>query len=243
MPSNTMPSNTMPSEVPTTGPTTTGPATTDSIWVDHVYPWLVCRRNEGATPAEITTQLVGVGWDADAAARTSFRSLRRSDRNALLYGSLCWSVGLTAVGLTTGVHQLLSPAPDRSAAALALTVALVAAPVAIATWFISRRVEDRSTHAIWSPARRAWFGTLATCTAVVGVVRLVTYVYRVIASLTRANPTAPTSASFAQVLVSAAVAVPLFVWSFREWRRSNVVISGLADAAQDATIGGSERAR
>ncbi len=212
---------------PRPAPPVTGAATVS--WSDGVQPWLVRQRNAGATPADITVELVDAGWDADVAASTSFRSLRRSDRNSLLYGALCWSVGLTAVGVTTGLHQLLSVAPDRELAALALTVALVAAPVAVTTHVLAGRVESRSEHAIWSPSRRAWFGTLATCTGVVGVVRLVAYVYAVVASLTGASDAPLTWSAFLQVAVSVAVAVPLFVWSFRGWRRSNVVISALTD--------------
>ncbi|RTL09376.1 MAG: hypothetical protein EKK62_02525, partial [Acidimicrobiia bacterium] len=34
----------------------------------EVTEWLVARRNAGATPAVIATELVARGWDADAAA-------------------------------------------------------------------------------------------------------------------------------------------------------------------------------
>ena len=191
--------------------------------------WLVANRNAGRTPADITTDLVAQGWQADAAATVALRSLRRSDRHALLYGALCWSAGLAAVGLTTGLHQLLKVWPDRQLAAIALTVAVIAAPIAVATGWTARRTERRSSHAVWSPTRRAWFGTLATCTAVVGLVRLVTYIYRVIATLTDATPRPLTAVDLWQVAISLTVAIPLFAWSFIEWRRSNLVISGLTD--------------
>jgi hypothetical protein len=139
------------------------------------------------------------------------------------------------------VHQLLREWPDRQLAALALTVAIIAAPIAVATGWTARRTERRSAHAVWSPSRRAWFGTLATCTAVVGIVRLVTYLYRVMATLTDATSRPLSAVDLWQVAISLVVAIPLFTWSFIEWRRSNVVISGLADAqpgaagADDAT--------
>ena len=35
--------------------------------------WLVLQRNDGHTPAQIATELVAAGWDADTAARTPHR--------------------------------------------------------------------------------------------------------------------------------------------------------------------------
>ena len=198
--------------------------------------WLVANRNAGRTPADITTDLVAQGWQADAAATAALRSLRRSDRHNILYGALCWSAGLAAVGFTTGLHQLLQDQPDRQLAAVALTISVIAAPIAVATGIAARRTERHSSHAVWSPTRRAWFGTLATCTAVVGLVRLVTYIYRVIATLTDATPRPLTAVDLWQVAISLTVAIPLFAWSFIEWRRSNIVISGLTDTDTDPDV-------
>jgi membrane protease YdiL (CAAX protease family) len=204
--------------------------------------WLVIRRNDGATPAEIATQLVRSGWSADAAAAVALRSLRRADRRPLLWFSLCWAAGLAAVGLTTSLHQLLGEVPDRPLAALALTVSLVMAPIAAGCAVLARRVVEQSDLAVWSPDRRAWFGTLAACTAVVGLVRLIAYLYAVVASLVAATEQPLYGRDLAQVGVSLAVALPLFWWSFTEWRRSNVAISGLredraAGAGQSRTAG------
>lgn len=198
----------------------------------EVAQWLALRRNAGDTPAEIASVLVGSGWDADAAAGTALRSLRRSDRHRVLYGALCWSTGLGALGLATGLHQVLSADFDhdaRVAAAFAFTLAVILLPLAAFCAWSAKKVEADSPHAVWSPTRRMWFGTLAACTATVGLVRLIVYVYRMIAAMTgaRYSPLAP-SDQF-QVLVSLAVAVPLFTWSFLEWRRSDVVISGLRE--------------
>jgi hypothetical protein len=190
--------------------------------------WLTGRRNHGATPAEIATDLVANGWSADLAARWALRSLRSSDRQPVLWFALCWSAGLAAVGLTTAAHQLLAPYPDRNLAAVALTLSVVMAPIAFVCGVLARRSEQASTFAVWSPERRFWFGTLAVCTAVVGLVRLITYVYAVIATVVAATPEPLYGRDLAQVAVSLTVAVPLFWWSFTEWRRSNVVLSGLA---------------
>ena len=64
----------------------------------------------------------------------------------------------------------------------------------------------------------------------VGIVRLITYVHAVITSLVTATPQPLYGEDLAQVAVSLGVAVPLFWWSFNEWRRSNLVISGLRPA-------------
>lgn len=193
-----------------------------------VSNWLVARRNAGATPPEITSDLIDSGWPADQAASAAIRSLRRNDRQGLLWFAQCWSAGLGAVGFTTGVHQLLSADVDRPLAALALTVFLVMSPIAVLCGWHARRVEASSEFAVWSPDRECWFGILATCTAVVGLVRLIGYVYTVVSSLIAPAGTMPLDGrDLAQVMVSLSVAVPLFVWSFAQWRRSNVAISGL----------------
>lgn len=189
--------------------------------------WLTARRNDGWTPAEITTVLVAHGWSADVASSWALRSLRSSDRQPVLWFSLCWAAGLAAVGATTAAHQLLAPYPDRGLAAFALTLSVVMAPIAVLCGVLARRAEAASDFAVWSPQRRFWFGTLAVCTAAVGLIRLITYVYAVIAALVAATPEPLYAKDLAQVMISLAVAVPLFWWSFAEWRRSNVVLSGL----------------
>jgi len=189
--------------------------------------WMTARHNQGSTPAEIAEDLVANGWSADEASRRALQSLRSSDRQPVLWFVLCWSAGLAAVGFTTSAHQLLSPFPDRPVAAFALTLAVVMAPIAFICGVLARRSETASTFAVWSPERRFWFGTLAACTAVVGIVRLITYVYAVIASLVAATPEPLYGRDLAQVALSLTVAVPLFWWSFTEWQRSNIVISGL----------------
>lgn len=215
------------------GPSASGPARVQWSGTD-VGHWLAQRRNAGDTPAEIATLLVRHGWDADAAADTSLRSLRRSDRHRVLYATLCWSVGLAALGLATGLHQVLSPHLDHDArvtAAFSFTLVVVLGPLAGFCAWSAKRTEAESPHAVWSPTRRMWFGTLALCTATVGLIRLVTYVYRMIAAMVGARDMALEPSDQFQVVVSLAVAVPLLVWSFLEWRRSDVVISGLRERA------------
>ena len=190
--------------------------------------WLVARRNAGTTPPAVAHELVAAGWSVDAASDAALRSLRSNDRQDLLWFSLCWSTGLCAVGFTTAIHQLLALEPNWPLAAFALTVSLVAAPIAVVSECLARRSEARSRFTVWSPSRRAWFGTLASCTAVVGLVRVVRYLYAVILSMVDGRHGPPLAGqALAQVMVSLAVAVPLFVWSFLQWRRSNVAIAGL----------------
>jgi len=225
---------------PTATPATATPASSPPTgsagpvvpwWNPEVAQWLAHERNAGATPADIAATLVARGWDADAAASTARRSLRQADHHRVLYGSLCWSVGLAALGLATGMHQALSGNPDPELTAIAFTFAVVLAPIAAFCAWSARQVEAESDHAIWSPTRRMWFGTLATCTAVVGLVRLVIYVYRVIATMTGATTAELTPEDQWQVVVSLLIVVPLFTWSLIEWRRSDVVISGLGDGS------------
>lgn len=201
-------------------------------WNPEVAHWLALQRNAGATPADIAATLVARGWDADAAATTARRSLRRADHHRVLYGSLCWSVGLAALGLATGMHQALSGNPDPELTAIAFTFAIVLAPIAAFCAWSARTLEADSDHAIWSPTRRMWFGTLAAGTAIVGLIRLVTYVYRVIATMTGATAAQLTPEDQWQVVVSLLIVVPLFTWSLVEWRRSDVVISGLGDGSR-----------
>lgn len=225
-----------PPETPSTRPPRPMPPPAGPVaWSTDpgIDAWLTSRRNRGVTPAEIASELVANGWSADVAARRSLQSLRSSDRQPVLWFALCWSAGLAAVGFTTAAHQLLLEYPDRMLAAAALTLSVVMAPIAFACGVVARRSERASTFAVWSPERRFWFGTLALCTAVVGLVRLITYVYAVIATLVAATPEPLYGRDLAQVAISLCVAVPVFWWSFSEWRRSNVVLSGLPDDEAD----------
>ena len=196
--------------------------------------WLVEQRNAAATPAEVTEQLVAAGWDADSSARVALRSLRSADRQSLTYAALCWSTGLAALGVASSAHLMLSGNPAPMTLTLMLTLAIVTGPIALVCAVAARRVESRSRFVLWSPSRRGWFGLLALCTAVVGVLRLLTYVFGALATLTGASDDELSVAHLAQVLVSVSIAVPLFLWCFREWRRSNLVISALGRDDQDA---------
>ena len=196
--------------------------------------WLVLQRNAGRTPEQIAAELVATGWDADTAARTSLRSLRSADRQTLTYASLTLAAGFGALGLASSAHLVLSGNPDPVELTWMLTTALVAGPIALAVAAAARRIESRSRFVMWSASRRGWFGALALCTGVVGVVRLLVYLFSAIATLTGASRNSFTASSAAQVAVTLLVAMPLFVWTFREWRRSNLVISTLSDRAEPA---------
>ena len=198
-------------------------------WQPEVVEWLAQQRNDGATPADIATRLVARGWDADAAAETAEHSLRRSDHHRALYGALCWSAGLGALGLATGLHQVLADTPAPRLAAISFTLAVVLIPLAAWCAWSARSLEATSPHAVWSPTRRMWFATLAALTAIVGLIRLITYVYLLIAALTGARSSPLSPSDQLQVLVSLSIVIPLFAWSFHEWRRSDVVMSGIRD--------------
>lgn len=222
---NTTPSNhgnvvdsTEPQPLPRVAPSVTG----------QIHAWLISRRNAGATPAHIASELVAAGWDADSAARAALSSLRSSDRRSILYAALTTAAGVAALAAATGAHLLLDGNPDPELTAASLTVALVVAPIAVWCAVLAQRAENTSRFAVWSPDRRFWFGALAGCTAAVGLLRALTYVYRVIAGLTGAA-VAPSSADLAQVAVSLGISVPLFVWSAAQWRRSNVALAALID--------------
>lgn len=205
-----------------------------------VTGWLVARRNEGATPDQICAQLVAAGWDADAAGRTALLSLRTSDRHRLLYIAQCWGAGLAALGAGTAAHLALANGGGQLAVAWYLTVMLVAAPIAVGTGVWARRVEATEPHAIWSPTRRTLFATLAACTATVGIVRLLTYLFLVMAAMVGAEGYELTPSSLVQVMVTLGLAVPLFWWSLVEWRRSNVALRLLSRPPAAGGAGGRE---
>jgi hypothetical protein len=189
--------------------------------------WLVLRRNAGTTPAGIAAELVERGWDADAAARVSLSSLRSADRQSLTYAGATISAGLAGLALASSLHLILAGNPHPLDLTLTLTVWLITTPIAVVTTMAARRAEARSNFVMWSPSRRGWFGALAFCTGTVGLVRLLAYLYSAIATLTGASDDPFTVVAAAQVAVTLMVAIPLFIWSFREWRRSNLVISAL----------------
>lgn len=232
---NTAAANTGPTNGPGTPASRALPASGAGL-----RTWLVARRNAGATPAEVAAELVAAGWDADAAATTALGSLRSVDRRGLLYATLTTSAGVAALSVASAAHLLIggNTAPEVSASAL--TVAAVALPVAAWCLYVARRAEAASEFVIWSPQRRSWFATLAGCTAVVGVVRAITYLYGFFVGVTGAAP-APSGADLAQVVVSLSISLPLFIWALHEWRRSNVVISALG-AGTDGRRASADRA-
>ncbi len=191
--------------------------------------WLVDQRNAHVTPDAIATRLIGNGWDADNAARVALRSLRSADRQTLTYAALTVTAGVGALAVAGSAHLLLDGNPDPMALTIALTVALVAVPIAGIVAYFTRRSERRSRYVMWSASRRGWFGTLAFCTGAVGTFRLLDYLFSAIATLTGASDDPFSVAAASQVLIALGVSVPMFLWSFREWRRSNLVISALAD--------------
>lgn len=191
--------------------------------------WLTDRRNAGVHPDRIAADLVGAGWDADSASRLALRSLRSSDRQTLTYATLNVTAGLAALGAASSAHLLIAGNPDPLQLTSMLTLWLIATPIALWVGVAARRAEQRSPFVMWSGSRRGWFGALAFCTGLVGIVRLLTYVFLAIATLTGASTRDFTVESAAQVAVSLAVSVPMFCWSFREWRRSNLVIAALGD--------------
>lgn len=192
---------------------------------------LVTRRNEGATPEQITRELVESGWDADAAAQWSMRSLRTTDRHRLLYWTLTFTTGFAALAAGSALHLALRGNPAPRAIAAWITLFLVAAPLAGLTNAWARRVERHDPHAIWSPSRRTLFAWLAGCTGTIGLLRLLTYVFRTVAAIVGVPGYSLSTAALAQVLVSLAITVPLFAWSLRQWRSSNVVVRGLTGPA------------
>ncbi len=197
----------------------------------RVPQYLTSRRNEGVTPDVITRELVDSGWSADNAAAAALQSLRRTDRHGLLYWTLTFSAGFAALATASALHLAMIPELQRSAITLAIwiTVGLVALPLALVSGHFAKDVEARSDHAVWSPTRRALFGTLAAVTAVIGLVRLLTYVFQAVAAMVGVDGYELSAASLPQVIVSLAISVPLFTWALMEWRRSNVLIRGLAD--------------
>ncbi len=203
--------------------------------------WLTARRNAGATPADITTELVASGWNADQAARFSLRSLRSTDYHHLIYAGVTWMTGIAAISGATALHFLIDSNPNPTALATAVTLFISTLPLAIWAHVAMRRLESESRHAVWSPDRRLWFATLATCSGIVGMARLLHFVYEVAASLTGARSQPLDIEAVSQVAVTVGVALPLFWWSVTEWRRSALLISGLSDGPAKETENAEEQ--
>lgn len=198
--------------------------------------WLVQRRNEGATPDVICKQLVSAGWDADTAAMAALNSLRTSDRHRLLYIAECWGAGLAVLGAGSAAHLAIAANPQPLALAMFITLMLVAAPIGVYAGVLARKVEASEPHAIWSPTRRALFGTLAACAAAVGLIRLLHYTFQAVAAAVGAAGFEFTPASVVQVMATVSLAIPLFWWALTEWRRSNVAVRSLASDQRPGTV-------
>lgn len=198
--------------------------------------WLVQQRNDGATPDQLTDKLIEAGYDADSAGRLALRSLRQSDHHHLVYWTLTFSAGFGALAIASSLHLILADNPAPLALACWITLALVTIPLFAVSNHWATRIEASDTHAIWSPTRRSLFATLATLSALVGLTRLFSYLFRFVAAVVGVEGYDLESESLAQVIVSLAVAVPLFVWALMQWRRSNVVYRGLASTEPEQSV-------
>ena len=210
--------------------------TIDSRGREELRLWLVAQRNDGRTPDVIARSLIECGWDQDSAAAASLDSLRSRDRHQLPYMALCWGVGLAALSLGSAGHLALDRSGElnhwirqhaSTTLATLLTVAVVTIPIAVVAFLATRRIEASEPHALWSPTRRSLFGALAVGSGAIGVLRLLEYVHRVISALVGVDGYQFTLTSLAQVGITLGIATPLFVWSLREWKRSNVARSRL----------------
>jgi len=208
------------------------PAGPDQAAGPATAAWLVRCRNAGWTPDQICVGLVEHGWDADAAAAMSLHSLRSSDRHQLLYNGLCWGAGLGVLGAGSAAHIALTAGRDPVELASAITLMLVATPLAIGCGIVARKVESNEAHSIWSPTRRVLFATLAACTAVVGLFRLLAYTFEAVAAAVGADGFDFTPASVVQVMVTICLAGPLFWWSLSEWKKSSVVHRSLTSVGR-----------
>lgn len=200
----------------------------------QITGWMIQRRNSGATPDQISDDLVRQGWDVDSAAQTALRSLRNADRHRVLYSALCWGVGITALAVGSTLHLAVADTTSPLELAFFITLALVAAPIAIGAGIAAQKVEQTEPHAIWSPSRRVLFGALATSAAVVGIIRLLHYTFNLVAALVGARGFEMSAGSLVQVLITLSIAGPLFWWSFTEWRRSNVARRRLTNSRPGA---------
>ena len=218
---------------PASSARTAAPAAVPASASWNLTNWLTAQRNLGVTPDVIAQRLVANGWSGDTAARTALTSLRNADRHRLIYSGLCWGAGITALALATAIHLILGRTQsamgtwEREYLAFLITTVVILAPITITCGVFANRIEATDPFAIWSPTRRSLFGLLAGCTATVGLIRLLSYTYSLVASITGAHERLD-GAQLVQVLVSLSIAVPLFAWSLLEWRRSNVAIRSLA---------------
>lgn len=210
--------------------------TVDSRGREELRLWLVAQRNDGRTPDVIARSLIECGWDQDSAAAASLDSLRSRDRHQLPYLALCWGVGLAALSLGSAGHLALDRSGElnhwirqhaSTTLATLLTVAVVTIPIAVVAFLATRRIEASEPHALWSPTRRSLFGAFAVGSGAIGILRLLEYVHRVISALVGVDGYQFTLTSLAQVGITLGIATPLFVWSLREWKRSNVARSRL----------------
>jgi hypothetical protein len=181
----------------------------------------------------ITHELIDGGWDADTAASAALSSLRKTDYHQLLYWGLTWSAGLGALGLASSLHLAIDGNPAPMTLACWLTLTILAIPLALLTERFTNRLESEDQFAIWSPTRRTLFGTLAGVTAVIGIGRLFTYVFRAVASLVGVEGYEFTDGALLQVILSVGISAPLFAWALIEWRRSNVLVRGLRRTDND----------
>lgn len=171
-------------------------------------------------PDVVADRLRRQGWADFSATQVAEGYRGRFDEHTLGYSALLVCTGLSALAAGTAGHQLLGLAEgidvDREGLALWLTVLVIATPLAAWANVWAQRVDRDDPVAVWSRPRRSLARVLLWCCGVVGGLRLLHYVFTVIATIAGSAWASDRSLliGFANVAVTVGITFPLGRWAF-----------------------------
>jgi hypothetical protein len=174
-------------------------------------------RSAGLTDDQIRRSLVAADWratDVDLAL-----SRARNHKGSFGYTWLFFSLGFAGLSLAGASHVFLDGLKDdtsRTALVGWLTILFCTTPFAVAALRWANDAERKDPSIRDNPLRRTLGMTLLWICGIVGMARLFEFVARFFSVVVKPgdNPAADPMASFAQVVVTVAIAGGIFWWTW-----------------------------
>jgi hypothetical protein len=186
----------------------------------EVAAWLDHCEDEILHPDLVADRLVRAGWSRSGAMVVGDCYRSRFDEHKLGYSALLFATGFSALAAGTLGHLLCAGFDNpvnRGAVANWLTVLVCSLPFAGWAHWWAAHVDRNDPVAVWSKTRSTLARTLLWGAGIVGVARLMIYVYELNRTLVGAPGWAGRSlvGGFLNVIVTVSIALPVGVWAFR----------------------------
>jgi hypothetical protein len=184
-----------------------------------IAAWLDRCERELKHPAEIEERLKRDGWSPGQAVATAWQYRKRFNEHALGYSALLITTGVAALSAGTAGHLLtagLDRPVHRNTLAAWLTALVCTLPFAVWAHRWAARVDRNDPVAVWSRPRHTLALILVWACGIVGAVRLITYVARVVGEIVGATWAKGGSlwGGAINVAITLSISLPLGFWAY-----------------------------